>query len=374
MTVCDFLIIGGGIAGASLGAELSAHGNAIVLERESAPGYHSTGRSAALYMENRGSSIVRALVTASGSFFRNPPDGFSDHPLLLPRGMLIVAREDQLPLLAKHATAMAVPTSARLDAAGIRALLPVARDGYAVAAIHDPGACDLNTESTLRGYLRMLGRRGGRLICDAEVTAIARDGKSWRVNTRHDTFDAGVVVNASGAWADTLASLAGLPPLGLAPLRRTVALVPPPEGVAVEHWPLVIDAGEQFYFKPEGGRVAICPCDETPSLPCDAQADEMDVAIAADWLIQATTIDVRRIAHRWAGLRTFAPDRAPVVGIDPLAEGFFWYAGLGGYGIETCAALARLGASLLVSRTIPTDLAARGLTTEALEPARLRPG
>jgi D-arginine dehydrogenase len=370
----DFLVIGGGIAGASVGAWLAPRGRTILLERESQPGYHATGRSAALYTEHYGNAAVRALTRASGRFLKTPPAGFAEHPLLTPRGLLFLARSDQT------ATLGALETEMREAGAEPRALawreavmrVPILSPDYGEAALLDPEAMDIDVHGLLQGYLRAFRGVGGTLVCDAEVIALDRSGGTWKATTARGRFAAPVVINAAGAWADAVAELAGVPALSIAPLRRTLASVAAPEGIAVSGWPMVNDVEEQFYWKPDAGRLLLSPGDETPAPACDAQAEEMDIAIAVDRVERATMMKVRRILQRWAGLRSFAPDRTPVVGFDPLADGFFWLAGQGGYGIQTSAALGPLAASLAAGDAPPGEAAAEGVNAAALSPARLR--
>ncbi|HVO16126.1 MAG TPA: FAD-binding oxidoreductase [Alphaproteobacteria bacterium] len=374
MTEADFLVVGAGIAGASAAAELAAHGRVVVLERESQPGYHSTGRSAALYTETYGNHIIRALTVASGRFLRDPPAGFADHPLLTPRGTLLIGRADQRDALdAAHAELRGLaPGIARVDLAAALALVPVLDRSYVASGIYEADATDMDVHGIHGGFLKTLRARGGRVVTDAEVTALAWRGGRWHAVTRAGEFSAPVVVNAAGAWCDELARLAGVLPVGLVPKRRTAFTFDPPAGADVRHWPAVIDIAETFYFKPEAGKILGSPADETPMPPQDVQPDELDIALAVERIERASSLRVIRLEHRWAGLRSFVADKTPVVGMDDRAEGFFWLAGQGGYGIMTSPALGRTVASLLTAGTIPEDLATLGVTREALVPARFR--
>ena len=370
----DFLVIGGGIAGVSAAAWLARRGRTIVLERESQPGYHATGRSAALYTEHYGNAAVRALTRASGRFLKAPPTGFTEHPVLTPRGLLFLARSDQRAALAALENEMreagAAPKALTWPEA--TALVPILSPGYGAAALLDPDAMDIDVHGLLQGYLRAFRRAGGRLVPDAGVAALDRSGGMWIAATSRERFAAPVLIDAAGAWADDLAALAGLPPLAIAPLRRSLATVAAPEGLPISDWPMVNDVEERFYIKPDAGRLLLSPGDETPSPACDAQADDLDIALAVDRVERATVLKVRRILRSWAGLRSFAPDRTPVVGFDPLAEGFFWLAGQGGYGIQTSAALGPLAAALAAGERPPAEIAAEGIEVAALSPARLR--
>jgi D-arginine dehydrogenase len=364
MDRADVLVVGAGMAGASAGYELAAAGAVVVLEQEERPGVHATGRSAALFSETYGNATVRALSRAGRPFLEAPPDGFCEVALLRPRGALFVASEAERPLLAAKAAEETTGAFTSLIGEEARAHAPILRPEAAATGLFEAGAMDIDVDALHQGYLRGLRRRGGRIVTDAAVLALRREGGSWIVETAVGAFAAPVVVDAAGAWADRVAALAGLGPIGLQPMRRTAALVDVPD-LDASAWPLVIDAGERWYFKPDAGRLLISPGDETPSAPCDAQPEDLDVAIAADRIERATTLTIRRIAHRWAGLRTFAPDRTPVCGTDPRADGFFWLAGQGGYGIQTAPALARLTAGLLSgSPSVDGGLAA------ALSPAR----
>jgi D-arginine dehydrogenase len=223
-----------------------------------------------------------------------------------------------------------------------------------------------------RAYLRLGRQRGARLVTDAEVQALRQAAGSWTVTTTAGEFVTPVVVNAAGAWADVVAGLAGLPPIGLVPKRRTALTIPTPAGIDGAHWPMTLDVGETFYFKPESGRLLVSPADETPMAPCDVQPDELDIAIAIDRLTRATTIEVARVERKWAGLRSFVADKTTVNGFDPLAEGFFWLAGQGGYGIQTADGMARCALSLIETGELPAELRAAGLDASALSPARFR--
>jgi D-arginine dehydrogenase len=371
-TVADILVVGGGIAGASAAYELAAQAEVVLLEREAQCGYHATGRSAASFTENYGTDVIRRLVLASRSFLNNPPEGFAEHPLLAPRGMVTIARADQLGLLDTELDRALrfVPSMQRIGAGEAIALVPVLRADYLADAILEPDSMDIDVHGLHQGYLRGFKRRGGRIATGAGVDAIARDGAGWRVTTPAGTFSAPTIVNAGGAWADEVAGLAGLPPIGLVAKRRTAFNIAAPAGHATERWPLVNDVGEEFYFKPDAGQLLVSPAEAVPSPPGDVQADDIDVAIGAERLEQATTIAVRRIAHKWAGLRTFARDGSPVVGEDPAAPGFYWLAGQGGYGIKTAPALSRLIAGLVLERRLPEALLGRGINAAALAPAR----
>lgn len=379
MEQVDVLVIGGGMAGASAAYELAATRKVVVLEREAQPGYHTTGRSAALYTQTYGPPPVRALTVASWDFYTHPPAGFTDTPLLTPRGVLLVGRSDQEADLeqALEEGRRFTPTLRRLDGPAAVEHAPVLRADYVAGAVDEPDAMDIDVHALLHGYLRGLKARGGRLVTGAEVTGLTRTGGLWQAETTAGTFAAPVLINAAGAWCDVVARMAGVTPIGLVPKRRTAVLVDPVTdspavSQGVNGWPMVIDVTDTFYAKPDAGRVMLSPADETPMEPCDVQPDELDIAIAVDRVEKATRLTVRRVAHAWAGLRSFVADKVPVAGFDPQAEGFFWLAGQGGYGIQTAPAMGRSVASLVTAGTLPADVAALGVTPQDLSPARLR--
>lgn len=374
MQTADIIVIGAGIAGASAAALLAEDASVILIEAESQPGYHTTGRSAALFIDTYGNKIIRLLTKASRSFFESNAEGLAEHPLLSPRGCLHFANAETVPALERLWSEVSTldPTIERISAGEALELMPVLRPEVVADAIYEPRGADVDVATLHNVYLRLLRSRKGRLALSARVTALER-GPGWIVRTESgESFSAPMVVNAAGAWADEVAELAGLPPLGLSPKRRTALIVAGPPGVDVRPWPFTQDAGETFYFRPETGKLLLSPADETESAPCDAQPEDLDVAIAVDRFEQATTVEVRRVEHKWAGLRTFAPDRTPVVGLDPLAENFFWLAGQGGYGIQTAPAMARCVRSLAINRLLPPDVAALGVTADMLAPERFR--
>ncbi|MEM9050261.1 MAG: FAD-binding oxidoreductase [Pseudomonadota bacterium] len=369
MVIADIAVIGAGMAGAGVAAELAPHARLVLIERESQPGYHTTGRSAAVFAESYGPAPIRALTRASAAFFEAPPAGFG--PLLSPRGILMIARADQDAALADLIAEVSADLDvARLDAAALRARHPLLRPGYAVAGMEDPRGRDIDVAALHQGYLRALRSAGGTLVTRAEVTGLARRADAWRVETTAGPLAAGIVVNAAGAWADLLGQMAGALRIGLQPKRRTALIVPAPVGIDPAAWPITVDVEEQFYMKPDAGRLLISPADETPSPPCDAQPEEIDIALAVDRVQRAFDLPVRRIETKWAGLRSFVTDKAPVCGFDPQAEGFFWLAGQGGYGIQTAPALSRLAACLLRGQDMPADIAAEGVRLDQLAPDR----
>jgi D-arginine dehydrogenase len=319
-----------------------------MLEREEYPGYHSTGRSAALFSEIYGNSVVRALSRASRNFFYAPPPGFAAHPLVKPRGSLYIAREEQLPHLETFAQNKDLAGSIRrLTPEDALRACPILRPDYVSAALLEDDAADVDVNELHQGFLRQFRNAGGRLIVNADVKSLPHNAGRWTAETNAGAFRAPLIVNAAGAWADAVAAKAGVAPLGIRPCRRTALLAELPSGLAADTWPMVIDIDENFYLKPDAGLLLISPADETPVAACDVQPEEFDIAVAIDRVEQATTLTFPRIRKRWAGLRSFAPDRSPVIGFDSGQPGFFWLAGQGGYGIQTAPAAAKLAATLL---------------------------
>jgi D-arginine dehydrogenase len=346
----------------------------ILLERESRCGYHSTGRSAASFTENYGADVVRLLAIASRAFLEAPPAGFSDHPLLAARGMITIARTEQLELLEQQLERARnlVPSITKIDAAAAIARVPVLRQDYVAGAFIEPHAMEMDVHGLHHGFLRAAKAKGARIVVNADAHTIGRRRECWSVTTPAGIFSAPVLLNAAGAWADAVAERAGLHPLGLMPKRRTAFNIPAPPGMDIRGWPLVNDVAEEFYFKPDAGQLFVSPADATPSAAVDAHADDMDVAAGVERLERATTLNVQRVSRSWAGLRTFAGDGLPVVGPDSGAEGFFWLAGQGGYGIKTSPSLSRACASLIRDRRLPDDLVRLGITAAQLSPQRLR--
>ena len=370
----DFLVIGGGIAGASVAHWLAPHGRVTVLEREDQPGYHSTGRSAALFMESYGSPQVRALTAASRAFFEHPPAGFAEHPVLSPRGALIVAGPGQEAELDRHWEVLRNMTASaqRLDAGEACAMVPVLRPDQVIGAVYEPDASDMDVDAIHRGYLKGLRRAGGELICHAEVESVQRVGDAWRVQAGSVVVEAPVVINAAGAWVDAIASLAGVQPIGIQPKRRAAFIFAPPAGVDAARWPMVLGATEEWYIKPDAGMLLGSPANADPVDPHDVQAEELDIAIAIHHIEESTTLTIRRPTRTWAGLRSFVADGGLVGGFDDRAPGFFWLAAQGGYGIQTSAAMGETCAALVRGLPVPAHAASFGVTAEMLSPARLR--
>ncbi len=368
----DLAIVGAGIAGASVAYFASAHARVLLLERESQPGHHSTGRSAAMFMESYGPPQVRALTRASRPFLEQPPPGFATTPLLRPRGALYVATADQLDAARTlHAALARDGCPARwLDRDAALALVPVLRPETTAAAVLDPLAADLDVDALHQGFLRGARARGAQLVCNAEVTALERDVDAWRVAAGDRTWTARNVVNAAGAWVDAVAALAGVPPIGIEPRRRSAFVFTPPDGVDAHGWPCVAAVDEGWYVKPDAGLLLGSPANADPVAPHDVVPEELDVALGIHRIEQATTMTIRRPRRTWAGLRSFVADGELVGGFDPLAPGFFWVAALGGYGIQTSAAMGAACAALLTGRPLPDAVAREGLDAPALRVRR----
>jgi D-arginine dehydrogenase len=372
MTIdCEFLVIGAGVSGAAAAWELASLGSTILLEMEDQPGYHSSGRSAALYTPNYGPAAVREISQAALAFFSHPPSGFADHPLLSPRGALTLAVDDPEGHLETqlHDFRPEHPIE-EVTMARAMELCPPIRPGVFRRALYEPGVMDMDAAAIHQGYLRGLKARGGRIVLSAAVSALERSAGLWTAVTKTERYRAPVVVNAAGAWADRVGAMAGAASIGLTPCRRTVILVEAPPEFCGPRQPATDIADTWAYFKPEAGRILASPGDETPSEPMDAYPDDMVIAELADYLQRHTLLKIERILRSWAGLRSFVADHAPVVGFDPRAEGFFWLAGQGGFGIMMSPVLGRATAALIESGALPDDLRERGLTPADLSPAR----
>ena len=370
----DFVIVGAGIAGVSVAYHLSPQARVLILERENVAAYHTTGRSAALHSETYGSVEIRAITVASGRFYRNPPAGFADHPVLTSRGALTVGRADQSAAMDKAQAdyASLVPSVRRVDKAEALRLQPLLRPEAAEGGgILEPEADDMDVAAIHGGFLRGARAAGGGLRLNAELVALERKDGHWLIRLRDgETVLAANIINAAGAWADVVGGLAGAKTIGLVPKRRTAFTFDAPPGLDIGPLPMTIDFDESFYFKPEVGQFLASPADQTPSPPCDAQPEEMDIAVAVERIETATTLSIKRIKNKWAGLRSFVADKNLVVGYDSDIDGFFWLAGQGGYGIQTGAAAGRLAAALALGQELPTDIAALGVTKAALSANR----
>ena len=376
MTTSDFIVIGAGIAGASTAYFLARGARVTVLERESQPGHHTTGRSAALFAESYGTPQVRALTLASRGFLEHPPEGFTEHPLISERGALFVGGPGQEAELDTLYASLRVQSRHlwRLDAAETRVQVPVLEPGWVSGGVYDPLAADMDVHALHQGYLRAFRARGGRVVCDADVTAMARGGKAWRITAGGQTYEAPVVINAAGAWCDTIAALAGAAPIGLQPMRRSAFTFAPPADVDIRRWPAVIGVDESFYFKPDAGQLLGSPANADPVPPHDVRPEDEDIARGIERIETATCLRIRRPAHTWAGLRSFVADGDLVGGFDPVVPGFFWCAAQGGYGIQTSVAMGESCAALARGEILPPRIERYGVTEAMLSPRRLAKG
>jgi D-arginine dehydrogenase len=364
MNTADILIIGGGIAGLSAGAALARHARVTLLEAEEQIGFHSSGRSATMLHYALGDRLVRALTLASRPFFDEPPDEFGSLGRRMP--VLIHSREDERAALDELEAELSLFAQLEwLDARGVQELCPLLKPD-ALYGIADSNGIRLDPHALLQGNLRQMRSRGGELLTGERVAAIERSRGVWTVRSeKGESFFAPILVNGAGSWADLVAELAGVQPLGLAPKRRTIITFDAPPGTELDGLPFAKTIGDELYFAPESGRLFASPMDEVPSDPCDAQPDEYEVALAAYRMEERSTVKVERIHSRWAGLRTFTPDRHPAVGFAPDAEGFFWLAGQGGFGLQTSPAMAAITASLIAGETWPVpDVGAEHLAPD----------
>lgn len=366
MQRCDVIVIGGGMAGVSLAYEAAADRRVVLLEMESTLAYHTTGRSAAMFLESYGGRTIRALTTASRAFLE-------ERRVLSSLPMLYVARNGRGEAVDElyDAVRALAPDVEVIDGEHAVRLQPLLRRGVVERALLEPGAMEIDVHALHQFYVRGLRERGAHVVVASPVTAADRVGGVWRLRVADGEVQAPVVVDAAGAWADVVATRFGARPVGVRPLRRTAFMVDAPPGAGA---PMIDDIDEAFYVKPDAGRLLCSPSEETPQEPGDARADEVEIARAIEAINEVTTLDVRHVRAKWAGLRTFVPDRTPVIGFDAECAGFFWYAGQGGYGIQTAPALARTGAALLLGRDLPADVADRGVSAAVLSPERFTTG
>ena len=371
----EFAVIGAGIAGASVAYRLAEHAQVLLLEREAQPGYHSTGRSAAMFMETYGTPTIRALTRAGRAFYEQPPAGFCEAPLLTPRGVLYVANVGQEDLLAAaYAAAHAQsPNVERVEREAMLAAVPCLRPEVVHAGMRESQAQDIDVHALHQGYLRGLRQRGGRLRNDAEVAQLARSNGIWEIVLSDGAMlRARNLINAAGAWADVVAQAAGVRPIGLQPRRRSAFTFAAPAGMASAGWPAVVGIDESYYFKPDAGQLLGSPANADPVPPHDVAPEEIDIATGIYHIEQVTTMTIRRPQHTWAGLRSFVPDGDLVVGWDNDQEGFFWLAAQGGYGIQSAAGVSALALGLLLGRPPAEELVAQGVVAESLRPGRIR--
>ncbi|WP_241505787.1 NAD(P)/FAD-dependent oxidoreductase [Parahaliea mediterranea] len=375
METFDIIIVGAGMAGASVAAELCDGNRVLLLEREEQPGYHATGRSAAAYIPSYGADnlALHYLTACSRSILQEPPSVFRVPTLLHQRGLLSLCTPAQKAQASVDFDRLRATFAgiAQVDTAFIRHSIPLIRDEYASSGWFEPDVHDIDVHALHEGYLRILRQHGGRLVNNAEAVAIERRQQCWQVQTRDTVYSAPLLVNAAGAWADQVARLAGVNPIGLMPLRRTAVLLQPPPGCEVSGWPLIMATDGSFYLKPDAGLILASPADEHLSEACDARPEELDVAYAVHYAQAALRLEVRRVEHSWAGLRSFVADRSPVLGYANDVDGFFWLAGQGGHGIQMAPATARLAAAQIAGSGIPADLAALGFDPAWVAPGRL---
>lgn len=371
MTDVDVVVIGAGIAGASAGYELARDHSVLVLEQEPVPGYHTTGRSAAVFTAPYERGAAQALTVASGPFLESPPDVFAGGPLLSPMPLLMIATADQRDRLDRFVEESPPGSVEMVEGGALRELSPVLSADIVLGAV-DRAAQEIDVHALHQGYLAGVRLRDGEVRTDAAVTNMQWAGDRWRIVAGDTIITAPIVVNAAGAWGDAVAAIAGVAPLGLAPYRRTAFTFAPPQDTDIDGWAMVVDVDEGFYFKPERSHIMGSLAEETLMDPHDVRVREVDVALAIERIEAATTMKIRHVPRTWAGLRTFTPDRMPAIGFDPDHEGFFWLVGQGGFGIMTAAAAARTTAALLAGHRVPDDVVAAGLEAGAVDPARFR--
>jgi D-arginine dehydrogenase len=373
--IYDFAVIGGGIAGCSVASHLSAKASVCLLEMEGQHGYHSTGRSAAVFSEAYGNETVRALTRASRRFFYDPPPFFCSAGLVSQRSVLLIAQRGQEEGFAAYTRLSATPDYFHpISIAEACERHPLLKPENLACAAITPNAADIDVNELQQGFLKLLRSAGGEALAATKVLSLERVRDVWHIITNSGLLRAKVVVNASGAWAGEIGRLAGAQEIDLRPLRRTVLLVAPPQNSNPATWPMLLDAEDKFYLKPDAGKLLVSPVDEIPSEPCDAQPDELDIAIAIDRLESVTSLQVRRVLHKWAGLRSFVEDRSPVVGYDEMRPGFFWLAALGGFGIQTAPALGEIAAALALQMPLNDGLTKFGINASEFSPARLAAG
>ena len=375
----DTIILGAGIAGASLAWRLADQRSVALLERESQPGYHATGRSAAMFMESYGPPMVRALTRASRAFYEQPPSGFTDVPLVHPRGALYLASPGQEAELAdtRNTLAATCPGLVELDAGATLARVPCLRPEMVHGALYDDGALDLDVHALHQGFLRgfrhKAGLHGAELRTGVELVQASHDGQHWTLEFADgQSLRARTVVNAAGAWADELAALFGAQPIGLVPRRRSAFTFPVPEGLNASRWPAVVGVDESYYFKPDAGQLLGSPANADATVPHDVVPEELDIAMGIHQIESVTTLRIRRPGSTWAGLRSFVPDGEMVIGFDAHCPAFFWLAAQGGYGIQSAAGASALADALIRGLPLPDELQRQGVDPVALSPARLR--
>jgi D-arginine dehydrogenase len=370
--VIDFIVIGGGFAGISAAANLAPHGSVVLLEMEPSLAYHTSGRSAAMLVENYGSAGSRPLVRGARSFLERPPEGSIDAPLLSNRAVMWVADQSGLgDLEAKAEMGKANGAESQLlDRDGVIEQMPAMDPEWVAGGLLEPSGADIDVAALHQAFVRIARSHDAKVITSSPVSSISRQGPSWVVDAGGRTWTAPAVINAAGAWGDIVAGVAGVAPLGLQPLRRTAFMVPGSEESS--RWPMVVETHENWYLRPDGVQFLCSLAEEVPSEPMDPRPRMEDVALAIERINNATTLDIRTVNSQWTGLRTFAPDRDLVIGEDPTAPGFFWLVGLGGIGVQTSPAYGALLASLAIGSSLPATLIEAGVDPERTSPARFR--
>lgn len=368
----DFIVIGGGIAGVSAAAHLAPHGSVLLLEAEATLTYHTSGRSAALFVINYGSEGSRPLAIASREFLESPPEGAADGVLLSERGLLWIGNEDQMSSLSSIASEgwSSGAGSQLIDQDAVLEMVPVLRPEFIAGGLYEPSARDIDVAGLHQAFVRIARHHSASIVTRAPVSGLRRASSGWEVTAAGERYEADVVVNAAGAWGDEIAGAAGIPPVGLRPMRRTAFMVP--GSADYSRWPLTVDADQSFYFKPDGVQLLCSLAEEEPSEPTDAKPRMEDVALAIERINMATTLAIRAVNSQWTGLRTFAPDRELVIGEEPSEAGFFWLVGQGGIGIQTSPAYGSLLAHLVLGGSLPRSLVEAGVDPLRTDPARFR--
>ncbi len=367
----DFVVIGGGIAGVSAAAHLAPHGSVTLLEMEDTLAYHTSGRSAAMLVENYGSDGARPLVKAARPFLESPPAGSVDHPLLSSRAVIWVGGPRSRGILEARATEARSrgATCELLEPDAVVEHVPAMRRAWLGGGLCEPSGADIDVAGLHQAFVRLARGHGAEIHAGSPVSAVARESR-WVVEAGRRQYQADVLVNAAGAWGDHIAMMAGVAPIGLQPMRRTAFMVPGSEESA--DWPMVVESEERFYFRPDGTQFLCSLAEETPSQPMDARPRIEDVALAIERINEATTLEIRTVNSQWAGLRTFSPDRDLVIGEDPSAAGFYWLVGQGGIGIQTSPAYGELLACLVTGASLPSHFTDAGVDPERTTPARFR--
>ena len=363
----DVIVIGGGIAGIGAAAMIAGKASVVVLEAESQCGYHASGRSAAIFIPSYGGKEVCELTAASESYYINGNEYSNGQSFLTDRGMLSLSCADEEDVmsayLAENSEALEIPLDTAIE------MVPILDRSRILRAAFEDSARDIDTDLLIQSWIKLCRSQGGEIETDQSVSSIRHKAGSWQVSAANQTYSAPIVINAAGAWADQVAILAGVSAAGLQPCRRSAALIPAPAGHDVSDWPLFGSVSESWYVKPMGGKLMLSPADEDPVEAHDAYAEDMTLLEGIDRYERAVTVAVERVEHNWAGLRTFARDRVPVVGWEPDVPGFFWLAGQGGYGFQTAPAISQLVSKLVLDQALAHP---EQSLVNALSPARLR--